>query len=217
MTAGRRPARRLLTALSDLRGDRRGQPRAVRRIRRWRAVQRRLRRCGRAAAAAPLRGVHIRDHDTLADLHHRVGRNIVGLGKHHHRFAVEARDAVQRLARRHDVNACGRRQRGPRRTDRPGGGIAGAVEAMRVCGGRKCRRRAAATRNHQMLAWMYRRRIADVVGLHDRGHRHAVPARNRFEGLAGAKRDRRAAFPCPGTAAAAPAGSEPVTSSPLGW
>ena len=132
------------------RASRRGRCAAIPRSRAFGAGRRR-RRLGalaRAAAGAPIGctpGMMMRSPTFTM----RSGANVVGRGEHHHRLAVEPRDAVQRLARRDDMHARGRRQRGPRRADRH---ARCRSEAIRVVGGAYSRPPLASARDHQMLA-----------------------------------------------------------------
>ena len=123
-----------------------------------------------------------------------LGRNVVGLGENHDRLAVEARDAVQRLARRHDMDASrpARARYAADRRERPAQRRGRADARLRR---RERRRRAAAARNNQMLPRTHGGRVGDAVRVHDGGDRHAIAARERLERFARRNDDRRAAFP----------------------
>ena len=140
------------------------------------------------------------------------GGILLALASAMHRLAVEARDAVQRLARRYDMDA-----RKPARARCAAGRPARGTARRRGRGDARLRRRKrgrgpATARDDQMLARTHSGRTGDAVGFHDGGDRHAIAARDRFERLAGRHRDRRAAFPGPARRRRRGGGSEPVTS-----
>ena len=78
-----------------------------------------------------------------------------------------------------------------------GAAIAGAgCAGLRRRAARSCQLRLIA-RDDQALARLDRRRARQIVGLHDRGGRHAIALRQRVRGVALRDGDRRAAFPGP--------------------
>ena len=190
-------------ALRDRLRRRRGKARAVRGFR-----GRERRTCGRRRGGFDARRgrncgcsrlPYVRNDNAVADPHHGIGPDIVGLGERHDRLAVEARDTVQRLSGGNGMDARSRRERAPRRTNRRAGRHGRRVrgDAGLRWRNRGCRRRPAIARDHQVLARMHHRRAADAVCFHDGADRHAMAPGDRFQSLAGRHDDRLAALPGP--------------------
>ncbi len=171
----------------------RGKPCAVRQFHRGEtgsAGRSRRRVDARGDRRRPL--PHVRNDDAVADPHPRVRGKIVGSGNDRNRLAIEPRDAVERLARRHDMNDRGSYQPAARSTD---GGRLGRCDAR--LRRRRRRRGGTVTGNDEVFARIHGCRAGDVVCFHDGGDGHAVLPRNPFERLARPDRDRRAALPGP--------------------
>ena len=79
------------------------------------------------------------------------GGMLLALASTKNRLAVEARNAVERLARRHDMDARRRRERSSRRPDRRRRRHAAADRGDTCRRRRESGRRPAAARDHQML------------------------------------------------------------------
>ena len=120
------------------------------------------------------------DCQAIADIDLGIGLDVVGARQCHKRDTISVRDPHQAFAGLDDMNAFGllRRRR--------------AVRGRLTVG-----RGRNVARNHQPLARPDGARIADAVGLHDGGGRHAVFVRDGFHGLSGADDHRRAAIPGP--------------------